>query len=57
MAAILLARKLARGERLPTGAFACMNWLRLADFEPEFTRWGMVTDIVEEVPSRGASTP
>lgn len=57
MAAILLARKLARGERLPTGAFACMNCLRLADFEPEFTRWGMVTDTVEEVANRGASTP
>jgi hypothetical protein len=41
---------------MPTGAFACMNRLRLADFEPEFTRWGMVTDIEEEA-DRGASTP
>jgi saccharopine dehydrogenase-like NADP-dependent oxidoreductase len=57
MAAILLARKLARGERLPTGAFPCMHYLRLADFEPEFTRWGMVTDTIEEVADRGASTP
>lgn len=57
MAAILLARKLARGEGLPMGAFACMNSLRLADFEPEFARWGMVTDTVEEVADRGASTP
>lgn len=57
MAAILLARKLARGEGHPTGAFACMNRLRLADFEPEFSRWGMVTDTVEEEADRGASTP
>lgn len=56
MAAILLARRLARGEGLPTGAFACMNRLRLADFEPEFARWGMVTDLEEEA-DRGASTP
>jgi hypothetical protein len=48
MAAILLARRLARGEALPTGASSCMNRLRLADFEPEFVRWGMVTDTVEE---------
>ncbi len=47
MAAILLACRLARGEGLPTGAFACMSALRLADFEPEFARWGMVTDTVE----------
>jgi hypothetical protein len=57
MAAILLARKLARGEGLSTGAFACVSTLPLADFEPEFRRWGMVTDTVEEVADRGASTP
>ena len=56
MAAILLARRLARGEGLPTGAFSCMNRLRLADFEPEFARWGMVTDTVGEDVDRGAST-
>lgn len=43
MAAILLARKLARGETLPVGAQACMSLLRLEEFEPEFARWGMVT--------------
>lgn len=48
MAAILLARKLASGQVLPTGAFAGMGMLKLAEFEPEFARWGMVTDIVEE---------
>jgi hypothetical protein len=48
MAAILLARKLAGGQPLPAGACTAMNLLTLAEFEPEFRRWGMVTDIVEE---------
>jgi len=46
MAAILLARKLAQGEALPLGAQPCMGLLRLADFEPEFARWGMQTEVV-----------
>lgn len=54
MAAILLARRLASGQPLQVGAFACMGLLELADFEPEFARWGMVTDIVEEVIANGA---
>ncbi len=45
MAAILLARKLARGEALPVGAQPCMGLLRLADFEPEFARWRMHTEV------------
>jgi Saccharopine dehydrogenase NADP binding domain len=57
MAAILLARRLARGHDLAKGAYACMSALTLADFEPEFESWGMVTDTVEEVADRGASTP
>lgn len=48
MAAILLARRLARGEQLPVGAQACTGLLALAEFEPEFARWRMATDIVEE---------
>ncbi|MDO9401555.1 MAG: saccharopine dehydrogenase NADP-binding domain-containing protein [Polaromonas sp.] len=48
MAAILLARRLARGEALPPGAHACAGLLALREFEPEFARWGMVTDIAEE---------
>ena len=44
MAAILLARRLAQGTAMPPGAFACMGLLELADFQPEFARWGMVTD-------------
>jgi len=48
MAAILLARRLARGDALPMGAHACAGLLTLAEFEPEFARWGMVTDVVDE---------
>ncbi|MDQ0081615.1 saccharopine dehydrogenase-like NADP-dependent oxidoreductase [Variovorax boronicumulans] len=48
MAAILLARRLARGDALPIGAHACAGLLALSEFEPEFARWGMVTDVVEE---------
>lgn len=48
MAAILLTRKLARAQALPGGALACMGMLKLAEFGPEFARWGMVTDIMEE---------
>jgi hypothetical protein len=48
MAAILLARRLARGEALPPGAHACAGLLALREFEPEFARWGMVSDIAEE---------
>jgi hypothetical protein len=47
MAAILMARKLARGEIAINGAHPCMGFLSLADFEPEFARWGMQT-VVEE---------
>ncbi len=56
MAAILLSRRLARGEALPTGAHACMSHLRLAEFEPEFARWGMLTDTMDEVAEHGTST-
>ncbi len=48
MAAILLARRLAAGKALPTGAQACMGLLRLEDFSPEFAKWGMVTDVEDE---------
>jgi hypothetical protein len=48
MAAIVLARRWARGERLAAGAFTGMGLLRLAEFEPEFARWGMVTDTLDE---------
>lgn len=48
MAAILLSRRLARGQALAMGAFTSMGMLKLEEFEPEFVRWGMVTDVVEE---------
>jgi hypothetical protein len=49
MAAILLARRLAApsGQALPAGAFTAAGHLGLADFAPEFARWGMVTDLEE----------
>ncbi len=46
-AAILLARKLARGVVVERGAFACMGFLALADFEPEFANWEIATAIEE----------
>ncbi|OYD50768.1 saccharopine dehydrogenase NADP-binding domain-containing protein [Acidovorax kalamii] len=48
MAAILLARQLAAGQALPTGAHTSTGLLPLAAFAPEFAKWGMVTDTVEE---------
>jgi saccharopine dehydrogenase-like NADP-dependent oxidoreductase len=46
MAAILLARQLAHGEAMPAGARPCLSLVPLAQFEPEFARWGMVTDVL-----------
>lgn len=46
MAAILLARKLATQQVNMTGAYCCMDFLTLDDFEPEFKFWGMQTDIL-----------
>ena len=48
MAAILMARKLARGEIAARGAYPCMGFLRLEEFEPEFRKWGMTTEIRDE---------
>jgi hypothetical protein len=48
MAAILLARRMAHGEFFQPGAGPCMGWLALDEFEPEFARWGMRTDLVME---------
>lgn len=48
IAAILLARRLARGSALPVGAMPCMGLLRLQDFEPEFRRWNMQVDLLVE---------
>jgi hypothetical protein len=47
MAATLLARKLAQGGIALRGAFPCIGFLALREFEPEFARWG-VTTVVKE---------
>ena len=43
MAAILLVEKLVRGEITTRGAFPCMGFLTLAEFELEFKRWQITT--------------
>lgn len=48
MPAILLARRLARGEELQTGAYPCIGALKLSEFEPEFNKWGIVTRALEQ---------
>ena len=48
MAAVLLARRLASGQPMASGAYPCAGLLALSDFAPEFAKWGMVTDIVNE---------
>ena len=45
MAAILLARQLARGDGPAPGAHTATGLLTLAEFAPEFARWGMATDL------------
>jgi hypothetical protein len=47
MAAILMTRKLVRGEISARGAHPCMGFLTLSDFKPELGRWRMTT-VVEE---------
>ena len=54
MAAILLARKLARGDGPPAGAYPAIGWLKLEEFAPEFERWGMVTQWSGEGAAHGA---
>ncbi len=47
IAAILLARRIAAGQVPQSGAYACMGFLRLADFDPEFARWSIRSRIEE----------
>ena len=47
MAAVLLARKLAQGDVAQPGAYACMGFLTLPEFEAEFARW-RITTVVRE---------
>ena len=48
MAAVILARRLARGDAAPPGAAPCVGLVTLDEFEPEFQRWGMVTEVAEQ---------
>jgi hypothetical protein len=50
MAAILLTRRLLRGETMAAGARTCDGLIPLAAFVPEFARWRMTTQVHEEVP-------
>ena len=45
MAAILLARRIATGALRDVGARSSIGQLTLGDFEPEFRKWSMVTDL------------
>lgn len=47
LAAVLLARRLARGEGLPVGAQACVGILSLADFEGAFAEWAIASEVTE----------
>lgn len=51
LAAVLLARRLARGQALPVGAQACMGILSLADFESAFAQWGIETALDSAAPA------
>lgn len=47
MAAILITKRLARGDIHQVGAMPCMGLLTLDAFTPEFAKWGMTTDVSE----------
>jgi saccharopine dehydrogenase-like NADP-dependent oxidoreductase len=47
IAAIMLARTIISGQIPQFGAHACLGFLKLADFEPEFMRWGIRSRIEE----------
>jgi len=47
MPAVLLARHMAAGNTIKSGAYACMGFLRLADFESLFDRWSIRTRLEE----------
>jgi hypothetical protein len=48
MAAIILARRIARGEVLGIGAQICMGLVSLAEFQPEFEYWRMTAEMIDE---------
>jgi hypothetical protein len=50
MATLALVRKLARGEQFEPGARAGAGVLPLADFQPQFERWGIRTGTRTQAP-------
>jgi saccharopine dehydrogenase-like NADP-dependent oxidoreductase len=46
-AAIVLARRIARGENMELGATPCAGRVRLGDFAEQFTKWQVTTSVVE----------
>ncbi len=48
MAAILLARQLSRQQISDSGAYTATSRLPLAAFAPEFAKWQMITEIIDE---------
>jgi len=49
MAAVILANRHHQGYAFLPGAQVCMGILKLADFEPEFARRGIKTQISERM--------
>ena len=47
MAAVILANRLNRGNANMVGAKVCMGILELSDFESEFARWNITTQVNE----------
>jgi len=47
MASTLLARRLALGQLRGCGAYPCIGFLSLGDFEPELARWAIQTRVEE----------
>ena len=45
MAAVLLAMKLRRGVDMGRGAKVCMGLISLSEFESEFARWGISSQL------------
>lgn len=48
LAAVLLARRLAKNASTEVGAFPCMGFLNIADFQADFSRLGIRTCIEED---------
>jgi hypothetical protein len=47
---VLLANRLHRGHPITSGAQVCMGMRELTEFEPEFARWDIKTQVSERMP-------